>query len=384
MARKNETTDYTPGSNLTQAYVDLQDAGNAQAQLLMKAIAQHADWKTGETICGVRSLAEIGKCSMKTVRRYLKKLQKDGLIELETRHQDGEDDNGRQTTSRITLVGYAEWAAANRNGGTVKRPMRVPKYAGSDGGSPPGQDDQGGTGTPCEQEALPPGQPDQGPLDNLSVPPGHLLSTPPGQQGDQGKNLHSNLEDNTPPQPPKRAERARGARARGNAKSGNEADQLLAPLRSEPSLAGAVALLIEPIARQRKILAPDPGYMLGKVATWAAGLPETVLKAAAHSLLEARRSAVGEEHIVAAVREQAKVAGLPPLVSRPAAPRVAADGKIDISAREHPEAFAAWMAHHEQRVRQRQPNQFTLGRVHGFVREATLFPPGHPETGARP
>jgi hypothetical protein len=374
MAKK----EYTPGSNLTQAFVDLLDAGNAQAQLLMKAIAQHADWRTGEAIPGVRSLSEIGKCSMKTVRRYLKRLKADGLIDLEGRYQDADDENGRQTSSKITLMGYAEWAAAVRNGGTVRKPAKVRKYDAS----PPGQDDQGAGGTSGQHEGTPPGQVDHGPLDNLSAPHGHEVSTPPGQQGDQGKNLHSNLEDNTPPLPPKRAKRARGARARDDLKDRNEVDQLLASLREKPEWREAIADLIEPVLRQRLLAAPDPAAVVADLAAWAAPLDRDVRRAAAHRLLETRYATVTSEHFVEAVRAVQNAIGAEVIVDRPGVPAVSADGLIMIGRRKHPEAFAAWLAHHEALRRERRQHKVELMERHGYLRVPTQFPPGHQHTGA--
>jgi hypothetical protein len=139
-----------------------------------------------------------------------------------------------------------------------------------------------------------------------------------------------------------------------------------------------VAHLIEPVFRQREILAPDPAYALRQLARWAAPLPEGVLKAAAHRVLEQRHSKVTTEHVVAAVREVQKTAGMAPKLDRPAAPRVAADGKIDISEREHPEAFAAWLAHHRDRRSRKLTNTAGLGEAHGFFRELTLYPPALP------
>lgn len=370
--------DFTPGGNLTQAYVDLLDAGNAQAQLLMKAIAQHADWKTGEAFPGVRSLAEIGKCSMKTVRRYLKRLEGDGLIALDQRYQDAEDENGRQTSSRITLMGYAEWAAAVRDGGTGRKPVRVRKYEGS----PPGQPDQGGTGTPSEQQGAPPGQLDQGPLDNLSAPPGHHVSTPPGQQGDQGKNVTSNLVDNTPPLPPKRASRTRGARGRDQSQEGSEVASLLSVVHQAPGGEAVAEHLLAPILARRQLLAPDPAHVVAALTRWAVQFPVPALKAAAYRVLEERHSKVTEESIVAALRAVTKDVGQSPPIDRPAAPAAAADGLVTIREREHPEAYAAWMQHYKGL--QHLPLHYATASTHRFMREATLFPPNHRVSEVRP
>jgi DNA-binding transcriptional ArsR family regulator len=181
--------------------------------------------------------------------------------------------------------------------------------------------------------------------------------------------------DLSPPTPQARPRRARGARGRGNSNSGSEADQLLAPLKGKPEQASALLILIEPIVRQRKFLAPDPAYALGQLAEWCVGVPEAVLRAAVHTLLEGRHSTVQERDVVAAVREAQRAAGLAPKIDRPAAPAVAADGKLTITEREHPEPFKAWLVHHEALARARRPNQVTLAKDHRFMRVPTLYPP---------
>jgi biotin operon repressor len=181
------------------------------------------------------------------------------------------------------------------------------------------------------------------------------------------------VEESLSPQPPKRAKRARGARARDETQISSEADQLLAPLRGEPDWANAVTLLIEPIARRRRVLAPDPAHALRDLAAWASRLPDSVLQAAAYRVLETRHSAVTDESILAAVRAVQREVGQAPALDRPAVPAVAADGLLTITEREHPEAFAAWIAHH--RARKRKAPYLATAERHGFVREPTLFPP---------
>jgi hypothetical protein len=150
------------------------------------------------------------------------------------------------------------------------------------------------------------------------------------------------IEESLPPLPPKRAKRARRARGRDKANSVLDVDQLLAALRKEPDWSDVTSLLIEPILRQRKFLAPDPAYTLTELAKWAADLPAGVLKAARFKVLETRHSAVEGEHIVAAVRAVEEGIGRSPRLDRPGAKAVAADGQFTISEREQPEAFAAW------------------------------------------
>lgn len=189
--------DYTPGGHLTQAFVDMIDAGNAQAQLILKAIAQHADWETGECYPAATSIAEIAKCSVKTVRRYLRQLESDELIKTEPRYLDGDGEDGRQSSNKIILVGYAEWVVASRKGGTVPRARKVRKYA-----SPPGQDDQGGHG---QVDQGGDGQSDQGPLDKVSSAPGHILSMAPGHMVSTHNEPSLEHQSNDSPPPPQGA-----------------------------------------------------------------------------------------------------------------------------------------------------------------------------------
>lgn len=111
--------------NETQAWADLQDAGNAQAQLVLQAIARHADWETGESYPSRDRIAKMAKCSRRTVNRYIDKLETDGLIARVQRTRE----NGSQTTNIYRLVGYPEWHQAVRNGGFVAKPKAVEKYA---------------------------------------------------------------------------------------------------------------------------------------------------------------------------------------------------------------------------------------------------------------
>lgn len=109
----------------TQTYVDLQDAGNAQAQLILQAIARHADWETGECWPGELALARMSKCTTRTVRTYLKRLEDDGLILRDDRRRH----DGTKLRKRIVLVGYAEWIRTLRSGGTVRAPKAIRKYS---------------------------------------------------------------------------------------------------------------------------------------------------------------------------------------------------------------------------------------------------------------
>lgn len=166
-----------------QTFVDLQDAGNAQSQLILQAIARHANWDTGVCFPSVSTLARMGKCSDKTVRRHLKALQADKFITItEMRYE-----NGSQASSEFTLVGYAEWIAANRSGGMVEKPRKAKRYKVADAApercETDGQIDhlQNGENTNDGGENVPEAEAGQQ-IVNLTTPPGHLLTTPPGQQ----------------------------------------------------------------------------------------------------------------------------------------------------------------------------------------------------------
>jgi hypothetical protein len=190
--------------------------------------------------------------------------------------------------------------------------------------------------------------------------------------------------DLSPPTPRVRKRRTRGASGRGSS-DGGEVDQLLAPLRTEPAWANALSLLIEPIVRQRKILAPDPADLLRRTAGWAADLPVATLRAATYRLLQERHSAVTEESIVAAVRAVQKDAGLQQTRDRPAAPAVEADGLVMITERDQPAAFRAWLAHYEAQDQagalkdgRALRHIVTLASKHRALRVPSLTPPTPP------
>ena len=110
--------------NEPQTYVDLQDAGNAQAQLILQAIARHANWDTGQCWPGDDAISRMAKCSTRTVQTYLAKLENDGLISREDRRSE----RGTKQARLITLTGYAEWISALREGGQIRKPKTVGKY----------------------------------------------------------------------------------------------------------------------------------------------------------------------------------------------------------------------------------------------------------------
>lgn len=146
--------------NETLHWADLQDAGNAQAQLVLYAIARHANWTTGECFPKQEDLARMAKCTDRTVRTYLKVLEDQGLIERSVRTRE----DGGKTSDLIRLKGFAEWVQALRTGGRVSAPKAAPTppenisdTPGSVASSPPGK-----------QASAPPGKQVSGLIDELS------------------------------------------------------------------------------------------------------------------------------------------------------------------------------------------------------------------------
>lgn len=180
--------------NEPQTFVDLQDAGNAQAQLILQAIARHADWDDGSCYPSQTALARMAKCDERTIRRYLRKLQDDGLITCEERRKT----NGAQQSNLITLKGYAEWIKALREGGNVSKPKAVKQYEGVDNLTAP-------------------------PADNLTSGDGHMLSAPPGQQVSANKEPSLNNQNN------------KSAQAREVSKSDFEVKRAVAQFELTPS-----------------------------------------------------------------------------------------------------------------------------------------------------
>lgn len=71
-----------------------------------------------------------------------------------------------------------------------------------------------------------------------------------------------------------------------------------------PDRQRAVAVLIEPLARQRRIDAPDPRFSLTTIADWAAKHPDTVLKRARDRVLRKRDVTVKPSDIEAALKAE--------------------------------------------------------------------------------
>lgn len=321
-----QTGDSTPGGNYTQLFVDLIDAGNAQAQLILKAVAQHADWKSGVCHPRCRSLAEIAKCSIKTVRRYLRQMQADGILELDGRF----DEAGRRTSNEITLVGYAEWASAIRCGGVVAAPRIVRKYD-----APPGQSDQGPPGQ-FDQYPLDslsptgPGQSDQYPLVNLTRGTGHLVST-----------LN---------------EPSLELQREGESGAGAEFEQVLQGLRTGyPEYRHVIERLIEPLLRRRLLArAPDPVFALGAVAKQAAMLSNDVLDDAVDIVAAERDCTFKPSDVEKALKAAVANARRTAAMQRPAAapsgatdPEIAAKGeavRAALQAQLGSDVFASWFS----------------------------------------
>lgn len=187
-----------------QMFADLQDAGNAQSQLLLQAIARHADWDTGECHPRVATLARMSKCSEKTVRRHLKRLSEDGLIAIEERSRQ----DGSQGANQIVLIGYADWITANRRGGAVARPRRAKRYAdhtlGVDADPVPELVSVDVTApTPTLEPPAETGLVNlTTPLDNLTRGPGHLLTRGPGHLVSTHEPLSEPKNELLPPTPP--------------------------------------------------------------------------------------------------------------------------------------------------------------------------------------
>lgn len=162
----------------TLAFVDLIEAGNAQAQLLLYAIARHADSDTGACEVSQSVLARMGKCSLRTCRNYLAKLEEDNLISRAGRF----DEAGARLSDEITLVGYQGWISTIRKGGVVQAPRIINSYerAANLADTPPAN--SAGYGSLKDQ-------------DNLDTPPANLAA-PPGKQVAAYKEINNKLINN--------------------------------------------------------------------------------------------------------------------------------------------------------------------------------------------
>ena len=69
------------------------------AKLVLVALADHANKKTGETFVGQKRIAEKTSQGVRTVRRHLDWLEENGFISREVRRRD----NGSRSSDLTTL-----------------------------------------------------------------------------------------------------------------------------------------------------------------------------------------------------------------------------------------------------------------------------------------
>jgi hypothetical protein len=258
-----------------QTYVDLQDTGNAQSQLLLQAVARHCDWDTGICHPSVAVLARMAKCSDKTVRRHLAKLEFDGFIVMSERERE----DGSQGANKITLLGYAEWIKANRDGGNVPRPRKANRYerAPETQQNGPGQFDQGGGQNGHGQNAVNGNELAPDILTRASV----KMTSGPGQQVTSPKN--ASPEQDFPPNPPAGGLSAKPVDGKWKA-------DLLAELRASGKYRDAIDNLLAPLLASDKRLSlgkgAERGEALAELAQAAHGIPQPALAAALKRLID--------------------------------------------------------------------------------------------------
>jgi hypothetical protein len=240
-------------SNEAQVWADLQDVGNPQAALVLQAIARHADWETGRCWPSVKTIARMAKCSDRTAQRYIDRLATDGIIKVSPRFRD----DGSQTSNGLELVGYAEWHAALRTGGEVKRPKAIPQYRDDElPGRPPSASAgrrNGAVSPPPDSLSPPP--------DSLSPRPRQQVSPAPRQQVSPLRtSLEHSLNTHT-------------------AGERSDVDHLIETVAT-PERALALSHLFRPLLAELPLIAPDPVAALGALADEAAGLLAAELDAA--------------------------------------------------------------------------------------------------------
>lgn len=87
----------------TQDFVRKQQTGDPFTKLVLRVIADYANWETGICYPSIETIAADCEASESTVRRRLQDLQKQGFISVEIK-------SGRPNV--ITLLGYAQWFAS--------------------------------------------------------------------------------------------------------------------------------------------------------------------------------------------------------------------------------------------------------------------------------
>lgn len=279
-------------SSETQAWADLQDCGNAQSQLVLQALARHADWDTGFCCCRASTLARMAKCSVKTTRRHLKRLEADGVIAIKDQHRD----DGSQGANKYLLLGYAEWISANRLGGKVPKPRRAGRYAEAD----LGHDDDPRLGQEPEADETQQngrghvdqggGQADHGAIAddaskaavvNVTRGGGQQMTRGPGQQVTTPRvtpSLNSKSEPVVPPLPPNG----------GESEIRDWKGRTLDTLRSGGRNLDAIESLIAPLlaSDKRLSLGKETVPALRELAEAAHGIPTPALAAAVKRLIE--------------------------------------------------------------------------------------------------
>lgn len=259
--------DIAVSSAALQSYVDLIDAGNARAQLILNVLTRSWHWRTGVCYPNYNTLAERAKCSRKTVQRHLAQMEKNGLIKRDTRFDT--EGNGRRTSNRITLVGYEEWFKTMTVDGTVTAPKKFRNRRLS------GQSVH--RGAEHRTHGLRPS------MDNVSIATpanvavglGPQMSIPSGQQLSR---LEPSLEPLNGSPSPLRPRKERGPRGKMS---------VLAEVRRvKPDCARALDKLLQPLLTEFWLIAPDPVSAACMLAESAEKYSDAVLEDALRQLTE--------------------------------------------------------------------------------------------------
>lgn len=290
------------GVSEAQTFVDLQNFGNAQATLIMHAIARHANWDTGVCWPSQKTLARMSKCCERTLRSYLIKLERDGFIKRSKRWGT----SGSRLSDEIVIVGYAEWLAINREGGTVKKPRAVATY----------------TSLPASLAGSPPA--------NVAASSGNQFAGAPGKQVAAHNEPSLNSQMNTPPQSPAQRGRERGRRRLVEVEV--DLDAARTAWQREPAAVALIDDLIAPVASQRHVDAPSVAATLLELpgALLPYGLSPDECADVVARVLRKRRSTVKPSDIEAEARAQ--------IGRRPLAAVLNGDAKLT---RSWPDAMAA-------------------------------------------